>query len=180
MLPDGATIHCCKVRGTPDQARALLPAGTQNSAPPDYSLAADPADKLWNVFNGLGIMAFAYGNTVIPGAPLWEVAWCRAHEERRVLIGKDPGFVHAEIGATAKSPAMRTMKFGIVMGYCIILGAYITVSITGRRAASMPPRAAFGALWQGLFRSVLLLLQVTGEAALKHASQKQLLCCTQY
>jgi hypothetical protein len=48
--------------GMPDDA--LLCPGTQNSSPPDYSLAADPTDKLWNVFNGLGIMAFAYGNTV--------------------------------------------------------------------------------------------------------------------
>jgi hypothetical protein len=37
----------------------------------------------------------------------------------------------AEIGATAKAPAMKTMKGGIIMGYCTIVSAYLCVSITG-------------------------------------------------
>lgn len=37
----------------------------------------------------------------------------------------------AEIGATAKSPADKTMKKGVSFGYCIILSAYLTVSISG-------------------------------------------------
>ncbi|KAK9902210.1 hypothetical protein WJX75_007822 [Coccomyxa subellipsoidea] len=69
---------------------------------PDYSVPGDVTTKLFGVFNGLGIMAFAYGNTVIP-----------------------------EIGATAKAPAMKTMKGGIIMGYCTIVSAYLCVSITG-------------------------------------------------
>ena len=38
---------------------------------------------------------------------------------------------HAEIGATAKHPADHTMRRGIMMGYVTIIGAYLTVSITG-------------------------------------------------
>ena len=45
----------------------------------------------------------------------------------------------AEIGATAKAPAERTMKRGIGMGYAIILTAYLTVSITGRHTTSGIP-----------------------------------------
>ena len=49
----------------------------------------------------------------------------------------------AEIGATAKSPADKTMKKGISFGYCIILSAYLTVSISGgchRTVAPWPIR----------------------------------------
>lgn len=50
----------------------------------------------------------------------------------RVLDGLSALFCYcAEIGATAKSPAIRTMKYGIIMGYVTIVGAYLTVSITG-------------------------------------------------
>ena len=51
-------------------ARFLYCAGTHNlqATPPDYSISDDPNTLLWNIFNGLGIMAFAYGNTVLPGA----------------------------------------------------------------------------------------------------------------
>ena len=42
----------------------------------------------------------------------------------------------AEIGATAKAPAEKTMKWGIGMGYIIILSAYLTVSITGMTPCS--------------------------------------------
>lgn len=45
----------------------------------------------------------------------------------------------AEIGATARAPAERTMKRGIGMGYGIILTAYLTVSITGRHTTSGSP-----------------------------------------
>ncbi|BDA51000.1 GABA transporter 1 [Coccomyxa sp. Obi] len=77
-------------------------AGTTQNTEPDYSVPGDGVTKLFNVFNGLGIMAFAYGNTVIP-----------------------------EIGATAKAPAIKTMRGGIIMGYCTIVSAYLCVSITG-------------------------------------------------
>ena len=48
----------------------MAAAGTHGlqGAPPDYSTANDPQTLLWDIFTGLGIMAFAYGNTVLPGA----------------------------------------------------------------------------------------------------------------
>lgn len=48
----------------------MAAAGTHGlqGAPPDYSTASDPQTLLWDIFTGLGIMAFAYGNTVLPGA----------------------------------------------------------------------------------------------------------------
>ena len=42
--------------------------GVNDPEPRDYSVASDPTQLLWNIFTGLGIMAFAYGNTVLPGA----------------------------------------------------------------------------------------------------------------
>ena len=42
--------------------------GLNNPEPRDYSVPTDPTELLWSIFNGLGIMAFAYGNTVLPGA----------------------------------------------------------------------------------------------------------------
>ncbi|CAK0786011.1 hypothetical protein CVIRNUC_009224 [Coccomyxa viridis] len=76
--------------------------GTTADAPRDYTPEGDPVSKMFNAFNGLGIMAFAYGISVLP-----------------------------EIGATAKAPAERTLKRGIAMGYVIILTAYLFVSVTG-------------------------------------------------
>ena len=54
------------------QCGACTAAGTHGlqGSPPDYSIASDPQTLLWDIFNGLGIMAFAYGNTVLPGACL--------------------------------------------------------------------------------------------------------------
>ena len=43
----------------------------------------------------------------------------------------------AEIGATAKSPAIKTMKYGIIMGYCTIVSAYLCVSITGENGLKL-------------------------------------------
>jgi len=54
------------------------------------------------------------------------------HPVHRILDGLSAlVYYYAEIGATAKAPAIRTMKYGIIMGYVTIVGAYLTVSITG-------------------------------------------------
>ena len=117
------------------------------ATPPDYSVATDPQTLLWNIFNGLGIMAFAYGNTVLPGGALppvvtlgraprsicscmqMSMAWSHRPWAEAIKLIMHAGC--AEIGACAKAPADQTMRKGIVMGYIIIIIAYLTVSITG-------------------------------------------------
>ena len=61
----------------------------------------------------------------------------------------------AEIGATARSPAMVTMKYGIMMGYVTILGAYITVSITGEGPSCAKPGHAGGVLETGVYTGLI-------------------------
>lgn len=66
------------------------------------------------------------------------VSWC-IRDGRCALLamaGTVTGcVVCAEIGATAKAPVERTLKYGIAMGYCTIVSAYLTVSITGETHA---------------------------------------------
>ena len=54
---------------------------------------------------------------------------------------------NAEIGATAKAPAERTVKHGIAMGYVIFLTAYLFVSVTGGLSAflALPAHATAAA-----------------------------------
>ncbi|KAK9810303.1 hypothetical protein WJX72_008303 [[Myrmecia] bisecta] len=77
-------------------------AGNHAPAPRDYGVHGSSSHKLFGIFNSLGIMAFAYGNTVIP-----------------------------EIQATAKEPNLKTMKRGIVGAYTVILTAYLVVATVG-------------------------------------------------
>ncbi len=104
------------------------------------------------------MQAFAYGISVLPGGHTWatalslvELASVSSHASRACAcmqehcLSQMPRSVArcsircvylAEIGATAKAPAERTMKRGIGMGYAIILSAYLTVSVTGTPVAS--------------------------------------------
>ena len=46
---------------------AGMDAGYKFDTPKDYSVQGSRVDKAFGIFNGITIMSFAYGNTIIPG-----------------------------------------------------------------------------------------------------------------
>ncbi|KAL3148674.1 hypothetical protein ABBQ38_014090 [Trebouxia sp. C0009 RCD-2024] len=68
----------------------------------NYELVGDYPERIFGVFLGLGAIAFAFGDTVLP-----------------------------EVQATVKEPAVKNMFKGITMAYSLISSTYFTVAISG-------------------------------------------------
>ncbi|KAL6641610.1 hypothetical protein ACP70R_019791 [Stipagrostis hirtigluma subsp. patula] len=77
--------------------------GTSDRAPPkDYSVSADAQNRIFGVFNAVGIIATTYGNGIIP-----------------------------EIQATAAPPVAGKMFKGLCLCYAVVVTTFFSVAITG-------------------------------------------------
>lgn len=104
----------------------------------DYSLAGTPAAKVFNAMAALGIIAFTFGDTLLP-----------------------------EIQATVPNPVNPNMYKGISFCFSIITGTYLILAITGYWAfgnlvAPFIVQSFTTPTWGSTIANAFLIIQVVG------------------
>eukprot|EP01018_Ginkgo_biloba_P015608 Gb_34701 [translate_table: standard] len=102
-------------------------AGHSKHAPAkDYSLLGSRTSKLFGVFNSISIIAFTYGNGILPEIQAW-----LSHHLNLYFQFEVKGLMKKVLQATLAPPVTGKMFKGLRVCYAVVLSTYCSVAISG-------------------------------------------------